>query len=233
MAYRIAVLDDDAVLLKQVCHQAEMYAHQHEVECVFLPFSSSYDVEPFYFDAYLLDISMPEMDGIQLAMRIRRSGSMSPIIFISGIEARVFEALRTQPLRFIRKSHMKEELPEAMDALFEQFRIFGSDTLIVTTNRSTMNIPVHKILYVESFDKMQRVVTDETNYDVYSSMQFFEKELTKRNFFRIHRSYLVNMSAVLYIQKQEAAMRNGIKLPISRFKVEDAKERLTAEVFRA
>ena len=96
-----------------------------------------------------------------------------------------------------------------------------------------MNIPVHKILYVESFDKMQRVVTDETNYDVYSSMQFFEKELTKRNFFRIHRSYLVNMSAVLYIQKQEAAMRNGIKLPISRFKVEEAKERLTAEVFRA
>lgn len=231
MAYRIAVLDDDPQLLRQVCQSAQEEAQKCGVDCVFLPFSNSYDVEAFRFDAYLLDISMPEMDGIQLALRIRGSGSMCPIIFISGIEARVFEALRSQPLRFIRKARLKEELPEAMNALFEQFHAFGSDTLLVTTNRLAVNIPVHKILYIESFDKMQRVVTDEGEYDVYSSMQYFERELLSRNFFRLHRSYLVNMSAVVYIRDQEAMMSNGTRLPISRFKVEEAREKLKKEIF--
>ena len=231
MAYRIAVLDDDPVLQKKVCRMAQAEAEKRAMECTFHSFSNSYDVEAFRFDAYLLDISMPEMDGIQLALRIRRSGSMCPIIFISGVEARVFEALRCQPLRFVRKSQLEEELPEAMEALFSQFRQFGSDTLLVTTNRMTVNIPTHKILYIESFDKVQKVVTDEETYEIYSSMQYFENELLSRNFFRIHRCYLVNMSAVIYIRKQEVVMCNGAHLPISRFKVEEAVEKLKKEVF--
>ena len=231
MAYRIAVLDDDPVLLKRVCSLAQQEAQKQHIDCAFVPFSNSYDVDSFRFDAYLLDISMPEMDGIQLALRIRGSGSMCPILFISGIEARVFEALRCQPLRFVRKTLLEQELPEAMQALFRQFQVFGSDTLLVTTNRMTVNIPTHQILYIESYDKMQKVVTDETTYDIYSSMQYFEKELENRNFFRIHRCYLVNMSAVIYIKKQEAVISNGARLPISRFKVEEATKRLSKEIF--
>ena len=233
MSYRIAVLDDDPALLRQLCQMAQEEARRQGFDCAFFPFTASYDVDAFHFDAYLLDISMPEMDGIQLALRIRQSGSMCPIVFVSGIETRVFEAMRSQPLRFIRKKRLREEFPEAMEALFSQLRDFGSDTLLITTSRLTMNLPTHKILYIESFDKMQRVVTAEESFEVYSSMQHFENELASRNFFRIHRCYLVNISAVIYIRQQEAVMSNGARLPISRFKVEEAREKLKKEFFRS
>ena len=231
MAYQVAVLDDDPILLEKVCSLAMAQAQTIGCDCIFLPFSNSYDVESFRFDAYLMDISMPEMDGIQLALRIRRSGSMCPIVFISGIEARVFEALRAQPLRFVRKTRLKEEMPEAMQALFKTLNESAGDTLCITTKRMTLNVPTHQLLYIESFDKMQRVVTTDGAYDVYSSMQYFETELSGRNFYRIHRGYLVNMSAVICICKQEAVMSNGTRLPISRFKVEEAKAKLAKEFF--
>ena len=53
---------------------------------------------------------------------------MSSIVFISSLESRVFEAMRTQPLRFVRKSHLETDLEEAMQAVFRQWERFGSDT---------------------------------------------------------------------------------------------------------
>jgi len=36
------------------------------------------------YDLYLLDLWLPGMDGAELCRRIRRSGSESPVIFVSG-----------------------------------------------------------------------------------------------------------------------------------------------------
>ena len=37
------------------------------------------------------------------------------------MESRVFEAMRTQPLRFVRKSHLREDLDEAMQAVLKEY----------------------------------------------------------------------------------------------------------------
>lgn len=231
MPYSIVVIDDDAQKLEQVSCQLKDIVRQSGVDCTVDTFSSPADLDEIMYDAYFLDISMPQIDGIELARSIRDRGSMSCIVFISEMESRVFEAMRTQPLRFVRKSHLQEDLAEAMQAVFRQWERFGSDTLVVTSAYQTFSVPVNTILYIEGFDKKQQIVTAQQTHIVYKSMSWFEKQLKNRDFFRIQRSYLVNMGAVIHIEKGYAVLCDGSRLPISRFKTEEARQKLTRRLF--
>jgi len=191
------------------------------------------DLDELVYDAYFPDISMPQMDGVRMARSIRDRGSMSCIVFISSMESRVFEAMPTQPLRFVRKSRLHEELGEAMEAVLRQWQCFGSDTLVVTSAYQTATIPVNTILYIESYDKKQQIVTAKKTYTVYKSMAWFEKQLHNRDFFRIQRSYMVNMGAVIHIETGHVVLCDGSRLPISRFKTEEARKKRTRRLFNA
>ena len=231
MAYRIALVDDDQVLLDHICSLTAMEADKHGWDLSLHRFSGPEEMDSLYYDAYLLDISMPYMDGIALALRIRDNGSACPILFVSSVESRVFEALRAQPLRFVRKTHLAEELPEALRAMVEKIREIMSNTLTVTSDRSTIILPIHKLLYIESLNKIQRVVTAEREYKVYSSMDYFSTELAKKGFYRPHRSFLVNLDAVTRVEKHEAVITNGDRIPITRTQVEEIKKQLEKRFF--
>ena len=231
MPYIIAVVDDDAQMLQQVSSGILETAQRTGTDCSVHTFSSPMELDELLYDAYFLDISMPQMDGIQLARSIRERGSMSCIVFISGVESRVFEAVRTQPIRFVRKTHLREELEEAALAVFRQWERFGSDRLVVTSSYQAITVPVNTILYIEGFDKKQQIVTLQKKYVVYKSMGWFEKQLKNRGFFRIQRSYLVNMGAVIHIEQGSAVLCDGSRLPISRFKTEEARIMLARRLF--
>ncbi|MCL2103413.1 MAG: response regulator, partial [Syntrophorhabdaceae bacterium] len=63
---------------------------------------------------FLLDIEMPEMDGYELARRIRESGHAAPIIFLTGNARKdsVARALQAGAADFIVKPVAKAELLE-------------------------------------------------------------------------------------------------------------------------
>ena len=122
MAYRIAVVDDEPTMLTQTCRAIREQAEKHHFSITLFPFSSAIDLEEYDYDAYFLDIDMPGMDGIQLAHCVREIGSMNSIIFVSNVEEKVFEALRAEPLRFIRKTRIAEEMPEALSVYSKPFQ---------------------------------------------------------------------------------------------------------------
>ena len=53
---------------------------------------------------------MPQMTGIQAAQRVREALPDVGLVFVSSCESMVFEAIKTTPLRFIRKARLEEEL---------------------------------------------------------------------------------------------------------------------------
>ena len=231
MAYRIAVVDDDPVLLGRICLLSKTRLEKLGCACEIFPFSGALALDSYLYDAFLLDIDMPGMDGVSLARRIRQNGCMCPLLFVSAVESRVFEAMWVQPLRFIRKSCLEEDLREGLAALTERLHRFGADTLILRDHHAALALPTNRILYVESAGKNQVVVTPEGKQETRLSMLELEKTLSPRGFFRLHRCYLVNLSAVFRIDRQEALLKNGERLPISRGRAEEAKNRLEQMIF--
>lgn len=231
MSYKIALLDDEQAQLENIRIQVERLLKKERLDGTVMVYHNAISMPSMAFDAYLLDISMPGVDGLTLAARIRATGSIAPIVFITGIENRVFEAIRTQPLRFVRKSCLTQELPEAIHALCERLRTDAQSTLAFQSEGMLLRVPVSSILYVESSDKTQQVVLSQRQYPVRSTMAFFEEQLLPRGFFRIHRCYLVNLQAIYGISGADAVLADGTRLPVSRFRLAEAKEAFKRVMF--
>ena len=64
-----------------------------------IPFLKTHDV-----DILFLDISMPEIDGFEIAQYVFDNEYKTHLIFVSNLEDRVFSSFRYRPFRFIRKT---------------------------------------------------------------------------------------------------------------------------------
>ncbi len=114
---RILVVDDDRAILRSVRRALE--ARDYRVETV----ESFADVEPamakFRPDIVLLDLVLPDGDGIEMCRRIRRDNPV-PIIVLSAIgeDAKKVEALDTGADDYLTKPFSLEELLARMRVAF-------------------------------------------------------------------------------------------------------------------
>lgn len=69
---------------------------------------------------FILDIDMPDMNGYELAQRIRASGQTAPIIFLTGnsTEESIIKALQVGAADFIAKPVCKAKLLERIAKFF-------------------------------------------------------------------------------------------------------------------
>jgi len=115
--------------------------------------------------------------------------------------------------------------------------LFYDITPFITTEKKLIRIPVtsgeeihllkpEDIVYLKADNIYSRVSTDSAEYHCDLSLGSIEKRLDKELFYRIHRSYLVNISKVRKVQRDRSECSvdvhgTEIRLPISRSKLQD------------
>ena len=88
---RIALVDDDAVFLRLLSDN--LRAAGHDPVCYMDPRRALAALQaPPAPDACIFDWSMPEIDGLSLLARLRRSGFRAPVLFLSSHSRPIFEA---------------------------------------------------------------------------------------------------------------------------------------------
>src|SRR5215467_10301857 len=76
---RILIVDDDAALRQSLAEQLELHGEFASVECDAAGAALT-TLETERFDAILLDVGLPDMDGRELCRLIRRGGVRVPIV---------------------------------------------------------------------------------------------------------------------------------------------------------
>ena len=194
-------------------------------------------------DVLFLDIAMGGTDGIEAAKalgeRIERGGrsiraSRPLIIFVTGIPDRMGDAFGVRAygylLKPISKATFESELRRAVEELkkmdaqmiceatYEEDA--GEQYTTIQTGGVTLQIAIKNILYVESNGRKTTVHLKSKIYEVYKRMSEFEEELGK-DFFRIHRGYLVNLNHIRGYTRTEAIIDSGDSIIISKYKYAD------------
>ena len=230
--YHIAIVDDNPFQLRQVWQLARDDAAHEGCDVTITAFASVFDLDDTHYDAYLLDIDMPGLGGIDFARLLRMEGKQCCIVFVSAMESTVFEAMRLQPLRFVRKSNLEADMEEAIHALCEQLQKSSRETIILHNQGVSERVAIRDILYVQSLNKHQRLVLTDKEMEVRLTMTELEKLLLPHGFIRAHRYYLVNIACVRRLFGGEIVLDNGKHLPVSRMKVEAIRQALGKAVFR-
>lgn len=200
------------------------------VETAIVPLTSGYELHLFYsgnelirhmeevleYDILLLDINMPDIDGIQIADKLNQSKALVNIIFVTNMVDLVFEAIRYSPFRFIRKERIYEEMDEAMTAVLEKIR---NETLLYEfgTGRETIKILIRDMVYLESQGHYIHIHTsDKKVHTIRGKISSYDEKLRDLGFVRIHVGYLVNIRCIYSISRKGVVLDNGEILPVSR-----------------
>lgn len=223
----LAICDDDADILGVVSGAIVSAFRRHGVSAQVELFRRAGDLERRMreqdFELLFLDIDMPGLDGITFAKRLRAGNSRTDIIFISSREDKVFDALRTNPSGFIRKSRFLEDVSAVVDQWLRYRPKEERTHLLVQTREQTWRIPLDTIRYIEGNDKSQMLHASNLPepVPVRRSMQELEAALASSGFLRIHKGYLVNYKFIRRLENTQAVLTNGERVPLSRRRVQE------------
>ena len=227
---RISVCDDEELFrieFKNVLDKALVNV-DYDID-TFSGGSSLYEAflkEPF--DLVFLDIEMPGIDGITLAKRLRAISENVHIVFLTSHIEYALEGYEVNALRYLVKPVDMNKLGEVLK--YVQDKKNNSRQIMIREDGEDIVIDISDIIYMESMDKNVRIVTSKREYVTRYNISDYEEELKNSGFLRIHRGYLISLSKVKKIVKNDVVMDGDISLPVSRSNIKTLKDALYAYV---
>lgn len=176
-------------------------------------------------DILLLDIEMGEMSGVKLARHLRQAGAKMQIVFITGYMDYIAEGYDVEALHYLLKPVTGERLGQVLDRAMERIRT-REHMLQLTLSDGVVRLSVYEIRYLEVMRNYTTVHGAE-DYSVKRSLNDLERELDE-GFYRIHRSFIVNLRFVKRITRTEVILKDGTALPLSRKHYEGLNQALIA-----
>lgn len=161
-------------------------------------------------EVVLLDIRMPQMDGIELAGHLNKLEHPPVIIFTTAYDAYAIKAFEQRAIDYllkpIRLGRLFEALSRARDAVPIRTEVLRELTpeprsfLSAHERGKVLLIPIETVLYLRAEMKYVTVRTIEREYLIEESLTALEKEFASR-FVRIHRNALVARAEIEGFEK--------------------------------
>lgn len=180
---------------------------------------------PENIDIFLLDIQMNNINGMDVARKIREIDAKNvEIIFITSIVEYIQEGYEVRAYRYLLKPIKYDDLEKHIINCIKE--IENRDKyLIINEKNNIKKIKHSEITYIEIQKKDMTIHTVNKVYLIKNSMDKIEKEINNVNFYRCHKSFLVNLEYVESIKQYVAILENKEEVPISRYRFKDTKNK--------
>ena len=179
-------------------------------------------------DLVLLDINIKgPKDGIAVAMYIKENYDI-PFIFLTAFAdtATLDRAKETEPNAYLIKPFSKEDLYTAIEICMHNYNkrmhnkmvnenAIIKDAIFIKNGNHFNKINFADIIYLEADHVYVNVVTTNKKIVVRSSLQLYSTHFDSTNFFKIHRSYIINLMHIDTINTETITI-NGKMLPLGR-----------------
>lgn len=162
----------------------------------------------------LLDIEMPETDGIQIGKKIRELAPEICLVFVTAYAEYAVQGYEARAFRYLLKPVTETDLQK----LFGEMKAEANKLkrILVKTRQGERHLLLQEIIYISAEDKYSVVYTRDGHYISDTSLADYETRLAEWGFFRIHRKYLLNLHFQKGIEQGKILLTNKEQLPISK-----------------
>jgi DNA-binding LytR/AlgR family response regulator len=179
-------------------------------------------------DLIFLDIEMPVLNGFDLLESLKNPPQ---VIMVTGKTEYAFKAFNYDVTDFLHKPLTKERFDKAIARALEKSNYAAKSNeddehIFVKSNLKKRKVILSSIKWIEALGDYVKLVTDESNIVVLSTMKAFEKQLPSEKFLRIHKSYIVNLDKVDRFNSKNVEI-DGQLIPLSRNKKVELSEALS------
>ena len=216
---RIALCDDEISLVQSYAGIIREWSQKTGYPCEISTFCSSRNLlfefqDGYRFDLLLLDIEMPEMNGMELARAIRQIDRRVMIVFLTNYDNFVFEGYEVGAFRYLMKSEAEKKLFPLLDHVAaEQGQ--EKEYLLIRAGGGEERLELSSLLYLEA-SKHDSILHAKEGDRLLKLPISKLAELLPENFLFSHRSFIVNLQYLERLSKTECLMSNGASVPVSR-----------------
>jgi two-component system, LytTR family, response regulator len=247
MKIKAIIIEDEAPAREIIKHYLKDYDNIElagECQDGFSGLKSISEIKP---DLVFLDVQMPKLTGFEL---LEVLDEKPQIIFTTAFDQYAIRAFELNAVDYLLKPFHKERFDEAMKkavSRLSQEKNKSEDEavkalnlpepqgpinrIVVRKGNSINIIPVKQIKYVEAQDDYVMIYHTTGKALKQQTMKFYDANLPKESFVRIHRSYIVKIEEINRLEPYTkdnyvAVLHSGDKLPVSRAGYKHLKEEL-------
>ncbi|WP_226671868.1 LytR/AlgR family response regulator transcription factor [Rossellomorea aquimaris] len=236
---RVAIIDDEPYSREEMKHLLSGYPW---VEVVGEASSAEKGLEVILTknpDVLFLDIEMPGMSGVDLAETLQKMKHKPEIVFATAYPEYALKAFRVEAVDYLLKPFEESQLAQTMERLKSLVKIETETRespslgkLAVQDEDKIVFISPQDILYIFREERETFICTEKKKYTCRLPIKDLEAKLATYPFFRVHKSYLVQLPFVeelipwgsgVYQLKVHGADE---AIPVSRNYVKELRERL-------
>lgn len=168
-------------------------------------------------DLVFLDIQMPGVNGLQLYRNLQ----VKPmVIFTTAHKEFAMEGFDLEAIDYLLKPFDMERFQKAINKailwqdVIAQNEDQQSEFLLIHSDYKLIKIPYKEIIFIEASNDYAKVHTKREAYSTLLSMKAMVQKLPKNLFIRIHRSYIVAINQILFVQFRKIGLINSMEFPI-------------------
>ena len=227
---KLAICDDEKRIRDIIAESVKEVSEKIEIEL----YADAKGILSASFDSDILflDIQMPGIDGMGAARMLRSYGKKTVIVFVTALEDQVFNAFDVGAFNYIVKPFTKAKIIEvfkkavkqAEDQRLVETAISEQEeagrTITVKSGGTNTRVILSEVQYAEIYDRriiLHMESSDDIEY--YGRISDLEN-IAGKDFFRVHRAYLVNLGAVKSYDSKYVHMSDA-DIPVARGKYQE------------
>lgn len=226
--HKVLIIDDEPLarsVVKNYLRQFNSIEILGECGNGFEGFKAIEELQP---DLVFLDIQMPKLNGFEMLELIENPPS---VIFTTAFDEYAVKAFEASAVDYLLKPFDQDRFDKAMGKWLNStakpdsaaFTIQPDELsrIVIKDGSNIQVIPIDDVIMIEAYDDYVKVHTKEKYFLKNKTMSYYENLLKKKDFLRIHRSFIININELAKIDSFEknsyrASLTNGSIVPISR-----------------
>jgi len=227
----LAVCDDVEQEMNEVTGIIDRYCAEKNQTVKYDTFLNSLDLvaslqEGNVYDLLIMDVVMPGLNGIEAAKEIRAIDRSVKIIFLTSSPDFALQSYSVGAFYYELKPVRQEHFFHLMDEVTAQIDKEQGESIVVKCKDGLARIPLDQLEYCEVIGKTICFhLASGRELESVGHMEKLSECLARHGgFFRVHRSYEINMDYITNISYKSAALASGKEIPLPRGKYSEIKD---------
>lgn len=212
---RVIIVEDEEPACKELKFILEQTGKVEVIECISDGITAYNKICEFNPDAVFMDIQIPGINGMDVANKLNTTGIHSIIVFVTAYDEHAIKAFEMNAVDYVLKPYSEERIYRTVDRIEDRLDI--KSDIIDRINALLSSVADFKgvkrefnKIPCEQFGRVILVDEHDIVFCFIENEQTFVKTLNKKHltsftlheleskggFFRVHRSYLVNLNKI-------------------------------------
>lgn len=232
---RFAVIDDERPSRSELKHLIEEITPSAHIDEADSAHEAIELASQNRYTAMFVDIHLGDMSGTDLCTILQRMQPDIKIIFATAYDEYAIKAFDMNATDYIMKPFDPARVRRALERTVSEPAAHPPgcrlNKLSIVSDKRVVVIDIPDLAFIETDSRSCVLHTRSGDYSSAQPLGYFEKKLSEEGFFRIHKSYLVNLSYIIelspwfngmYCAKLRGYERESI--PVSRKQVKAVKD---------